>query len=316
VTDARNLDALFIPGGWARHTERLAARTITNYRYYWTTFVDWSESHALCALPAEQSTVLEFIKSRLDSSNPGGAIRKKTIGIILGAIAHANMQLTGERACVQSSIKYLKTLEDSPVDLQIATRLALDAFLASLPENLPSVRIKCVLLLIYEELLHMPEIVALTLKGYARPKGGNESFLQYRSVISKGRGMASAVGSLGSGDRGMDRGGAHQARSAVSSIEPRGTVTTRAMSKERLEHAISQAHTHWSGPRISALSLRRGCVADGVQSNADREFRLEQWRRNIVSYFQPMQLGWKDEPPAMSRLKDAGVLREHAKRGR
>lgn len=69
VTDARNLDALFIPGGWARHTERLAMRTIINYRYYWTTFVYWCESNALCALPAERTTVLELIKSRLDPFN-------------------------------------------------------------------------------------------------------------------------------------------------------------------------------------------------------------------------------------------------------
>lgn len=32
-------------------------------------FVDWCESNAHCALPAEQTTVLEFIKSRLDPFN-------------------------------------------------------------------------------------------------------------------------------------------------------------------------------------------------------------------------------------------------------
>lgn len=185
VTDARNLDALFIPGGFAWKTDRLAARTIINYRQYWVMFVDWCESHALSALPAEQTTVLEFIKSRLDPTIPGSAIRKKTAGIILAAINHANMQLTQGRACVQSAIRYLKTVEDPPIDLPIATRLTLDAFLERLPDDLQGSRIKCVLLLIYEELLHMPEIVALTLEGYARIKGRKQSFLFYRSVVGE-----------------------------------------------------------------------------------------------------------------------------------
>lgn len=94
VTDARNLEALFIPGGWAWNAERMATRTILNYRHYWTSFVDWCESNALCALPAEQTTVLEFIKSRLDPSNPAGAIRKKTAGIDRATSTLLHIRLT------------------------------------------------------------------------------------------------------------------------------------------------------------------------------------------------------------------------------
>lgn len=301
VTDARSVDRLFVVGSPGRKTERMSPKTVSSYKHYWMVFVDWCESNGQCALPASPTIVHAFIQTRFDPATPLGAVRKRTAYTMLAAIEHANVQLTRQRGLYRAAIGFLKTLEYAPVTLPIVDRNALEEFLASLGDSLEHMRLRCVLLLIFEELLHAPEIVALTRDHYARSEELGVSALYYRSAVDKQfdwhpitEQSAAAIDAW-----------IEQARITGGPLFPRlrrgCTVTSIAMTKGGLEQTIVAAQTKRLGPRITARSLRRGRAADVSHPQAARELRDEQQRRIGAGELQYVQYRWKDGPSAMEQ---------------
>lgn len=301
VTDARSVDRLFVVGSPGLKTEHMSPKTVSSYKHYWMVFVDWCESNGQCPLPASPAIVHAFIQTRFNPATPLGAVRKRTAYTMLAAIEHANVQLTRQRGLCGSAIGFLKTLDDAPITLPIVDRNALEGFLISLGESLEHVRLRCVLLLIFEELLHAPEIVALTREHYARSEEWGVSALYYRSVVDNEfhwhpitEQTAAAI------EAWIER-----ARITGGPLFPRlrrgRTVTAAALTKGSLEQTMLVAQTQWRGPRISARSLMRGRAAEASRPQVARELHYEQQRRLGVRETQFVQCRWKNEPSAMER---------------
>jgi hypothetical protein len=279
--------------------ESLSRNTARAYINYWKQYVHWCEHRGVAPLPASPAVVFDFARECATGLWGNAPLRKGSIGVALAAIKHAQTRAGFCSSSFDAALEYQRTVEDPPVNARVATREDLDRFLCSFPNTLLSLRLKCVLTLIYEELLHVPELAALTSDDYMRSDEECFGGLYYPSALSRREKRWHPI---------TDR-----SASALDAWVSAARITTgpifctvapepsrgRALSVAGLDRSIKAAQSSWCGPRLGVRALHRGHVVEASMPETERVMRYEQACRMGVA---SMAFRWRDEPSAMKRF--------------